>query len=282
MNKLRGASLLGVSAAVVAAVAVPFTAHAGETSAVSTPDSSPQIVGGEKAKEGAYPWMTRLEIKYKTSTMACGGSMLSSDIVLTAQQCLAEDPKLGKPTAVTVDIGKVDYTDADDEGQRRSGAHYYLGKGIKKGDWAVIKLDKPFAAKAFAKLPKDDELDSQETLRAIGYGSTSEGGKPSQYLHQVDLPVVAPAKCGDNTDVEICAGDVKKGGLDTCAGDSGGPLLADPKARKTDWVIVGITSHGIGCGRKGEPGHYTKVSAFTKQIQAAITLLEGHDASTNS
>jgi hypothetical protein len=61
----------------------------------------------------------------------------------------------------------------------------------------------------------------------------------------------------------LCAGQ-PGGGVDTCAGDSGGPL------RDGTGTVVGITSWGIGCGRPGRPGVYTRVSAIAAWIDAAV------------
>ena len=58
----------------------------------------------------------------------------------------------------------------------------------------------------------------------------------------------------------LCAG-FRRGGVDTCQGDSGGPLF-------TDTHLVGITSCGHGCGRKGLYGVFTSVAAFHPWILA--------------
>jgi len=56
----------------------------------------------------------------------------------------------------------------------------------------------------------------------------------------------------------MCAGDIDKGKIDACAGDSGGPLAwLDPT---TDQVkISGIVSWGGGCAVPHEPGVYADV-----------------------
>lgn len=53
----------------------------------------------------------------------------------------------------------------------------------------------------------------------------------------------------------ICAGVE---GKDSCQGDSGGPLTC--KTREGQMFLCGISSFGVGCGRRDFPGVYTDVS----------------------
>jgi secreted trypsin-like serine protease len=62
----------------------------------------------------------------------------------------------------------------------------------------------------------------------------------------------------------ICAG-VPQGGKDTCQGDSGGPLFVDDGK-----LQVGVTSFGEGCGKKGKPGVYARVSNYEEFIKNMI------------
>ena len=57
--------------------------------------------------------------------------------------------------------------------------------------------------------------------------------------------------------------------IDTCGGDSGGPLMQFIKSKKR-WELIGITSSGFSrCSPPITPGVYTRVSTyhdFIKQI----------------
>ena len=65
-------------------------------------------------------------------------------------------------------------------------------------------------------------------------------------------------------DTNLCAGE-KEGCKDTCQGDSGGPGVWDDKGRS---YVIAVTSFGLGCGRKGKPGVYTRVTEYLSWIQS--------------
>ena len=58
-------------------------------------------------------------------------------------------------------------------------------------------------------------------------------------------------------------------GKDSCQGDSGGPLICsiDEKA-----VLVGVVSHGSGCGEEGYPGIYANVNYFKKWFKTGYDI----------
>lgn len=228
---------------------------------------SPQIVGGQQADEGEYPWMAKLRMKVNSGYFTCGGTMLSKDTMLTAAHCFDSDSEHGDVQYV----GSVDWKAAEGKGQLRKAEKWVVGEGPGHGDWAVIKLTEPLESRAVT-LPTDGSHDQSGPFTAMGYGHTEQNGESSQYLMEVELPWVSDDKCGKYTQNEICAGDWENGGVDTCQGDSGGPLGVAVGDR---WVQVGITSYGVGCAKPQSPGHYTKVSTFTQKIKDAVTELGG-------
>ena len=228
-----------------------------------------QIIGGERASIEANPWAVYLTDD--NGAQFCGGTIVAPTKVLTAAHCA-----LGRsPGELRVVAGREDKLDRE-SGVSVIPAEIWIHKGYiaadEGEDIAVLTLRKalPYTPLPLAE-PTDRELYQPGTpLRALGWGRTSENGKTSRYLLQATLPVLPDTYCAESypqfvrTDM-FCAG-YERGKIDTCQGDSGGPIVADGK-------LVGVTSWGEGCARRGKPGVYVRISRYAKDLHPVVDAL---------
>lgn len=73
-------------------------------------------------------------------------------------------------------------------------------------------------------------------------------------------------------DTQFCAIDFSEQIMDTCLGDSGGPLQIKLLANgRMNPFIIGITSFGRACGDK-TPGVYTRISSYVEWIESELKM----------
>jgi secreted trypsin-like serine protease len=256
-------------AALVLAAVVAVTLGAGGVPARAggAGQQRTDVVGGDLAPEGMFPWMVRL-------SMGCGGALTAPRVVLTAGHCVTGT---GPDTTIEVTAGA-----ADLKSYKAVVAHsvrVFRAPGFtdetRGNDWALIQLDRKLALPPLElSTGKGDKGD----FTVLGWGQISEAViRQETKLRYAKVPFVPDYKCARDyqkvgvklvpTD-QICAGDA---GADTCQGDSGGPMVRWNS--HAEWVQVGIVSWGLGCARAGYPGVYSQVSTFRAAIRAATKSL---------
>jgi hypothetical protein len=244
----------------------------------SVEQDAPDIVGGEIAEEGAWPWQVALVQPGQPNAyygQYCGGSLIAPNWVLTAAHCVDGLPNA--PGMLDVLMGQ-NVLSAD------NGTRTPVDLIIIHPDYSTFALDADLALLRLASpsdqttvsldMPDDENLAEEATMATvIGWGRyIPELPLPSDELRQVELPLVPREICGSDqawgsliTENMICAG-YDEGDRSACYGDSGGPLMV-PIENEPGWAQVGIVSWGAaGCTGYQRYNVYTRVSRFISWI----------------
>ncbi|MCB0164674.1 MAG: trypsin-like serine protease [Anaerolineae bacterium] len=246
----------------------------------------PQIVGGQPAAPGEYPWQVALVsagVANPQSGQFCGGSLINAEWVLTAAHCTAGET----PGSIDVVLGINNLSDGPTiggKGQRIDVAQIMAYPGYNDstsdGDVALLHLASPATLGGTVQtvgltgLGDSALFEPGDTATVTGWGATSEGGAGSNALLEVAVPIVSNATCnapasygGAVTANMLCAG-LAAGGKDSCQGDSGGPLVVPNGSG--GWLQAGVVSWGDGCARPNLYGVYARVAPFKNWIISQI------------
>jgi len=222
-----------------------------------------RIVGGQPASKNEYPWQVAL-VRTGRSSPFCGGTLISSNTVLTAAHCKTST------SSFSVVVGEHDVTRSDGE-QKISPSQWinhpnYNSNG-NDNDFAIVRLsrDVTFSNTVMpACLPDSTKNYDNVVATVTGWGTLSSGGSQPSVLYEVDVNTKSNAQCTssstaysapDITSNMICASNP---GKDSCQGDSGGPLVT--KENNRYYSLIGVVSWGYGCAQSNAPGVYSRVT----------------------
>ncbi|CAF1292599.1 unnamed protein product [Adineta steineri] len=233
-----------------------------------------RIVGGEAASPATWSWTVSLNI---ANIYLCGGSLISASWVITAAHCVNGQTA----SSITIYAGSNSrWTGTQSRIVSKIIVHPSYSSITYVNDIALLQLQTPLDMTdphvSQICLPSVDSttLSTTEwpaantTVVAVGWGILSEVGSYPIDLQQVTLQTISrqDLTCSPlitDWHVQLCAG-VSAGGKDTCQGDSGGPLMMFTSSNQ--WVIVGLTSNGLGCAEAAYSGIYTRVATFVSWI----------------
>ncbi|KAG1686145.1 Glc7p regulatory subunit [Phytophthora capsici] len=201
----------------------------------------------------------------------CGGALVSPTHVLTTAACTGPTgPEL--PNFVAIGTHYINGTKDGEQIKVVSTQNHTLYNATSASyDFSILTLEK---ASKFApiSLPKPDDSDIIAGMwtKVMGWGDTSyPNGTRSNELQSVGIEVWDNEDCGhifvvDNS--SVCAGGAA--GRDACVGDTGAPLVKEKGQGDADDILIGLSSWGSGCGDKGVPGVYSRVSAAIEWINS--------------
>ncbi|KAL1506478.1 hypothetical protein ABEB36_005838 [Hypothenemus hampei] len=262
-----------------------------------------RIFGGIDSDVNEFPWTALLEyenIQTGQKAFFCGGSLISSQYVLTVAHCIIQRPP---QKLVNVRLGEWNFNNQGNTCLQTSKGpscmnapinvaieslhlhpFYQVGLSEKYHDIGLIRLKNSVQFTDNIKpvcLPNVNNSPLPgERLTISGWGLKNYNER-SNIKQKVNVPVISISQCSimfeRNSRLfnlgfklgrgQFCAGG--ESGKDACTGDSGSPLMRRLNSTGK-WYIEGLVSFGIGCGATDHYGVYTKVSKYTSWIHKTI------------
>ncbi|XP_011337775.1 trypsin-1 isoform X2 [Ooceraea biroi] len=230
-----------------------------------------RIVNGTKAALRQFPHQVSLSRSWSLSHF-CGGSIISSKLVLTAAHCMYLNGEVIQPWSIVVVGGIVKLTDMtptrQERGVEKISIHPMFDISTLHNDVAVLQLSVSFKfTPELHNAPLAGNPIVPGTIcQVAGWGYPADNIPiVSLDLMYVDLPIRSVDECRkllknitNLPDGMFCAGYLD-GGKDACQGDSGGGMVCNG-------ILTGVVSGGEGCARPLFPGVYADVYYYLNWI----------------
>lgn len=246
---------------------------------MTTAPSARAIFRGDDAPIASYPFMVSLRLADRPDAHRCGGTLITSDIVLTAAHCVVGVPARGLVAVVGSDV-----PDWPRAARISTLGHRFpktfTGRGSNRDDIAVVRLDEPQVTSGIRLAAGEPHAGAHVVV--AGWGCTNAPPvcrvKPAS-LQTSGQSVLRDASCGRDvfwnppyhTRTSICTKGIRPRST-VNRGDSGGPLLV--RDSRGGFRIVGVTSLGADSTTKLYAG-FTSVPIERKWIDGAIRSLAG-------
>lgn len=241
-----------------------------------------RIADGQPVKKRQQiPWIVNLGVHVAGLVYGCGGSIITSNVVLTAAHCVVKVHGDAPTEKVVVYYN----TTSDREGVstqvERAAVHPKYDPPTLY-DMALLKLEDPLKFDAFVKpicLPTHKIPVQGKPLLSAGWGLTGiTEDKTSKKLLYAELRALPDEECLRTASALLLDGERVIAGpsictresKSTCRGDSGGPLsLRDGDGKA---LLVGVTSAGDNCTEQEIiTGIFARVSSYMPWIKKALS-----------
>ena len=229
------------------------------------PGDKSRIVGGEDARSNQYPWQVGLMFTDQDTESFCGGTLLSSDTVLTAAHCMFISPTV----YVALPKGEITLENATKIEASKILVHPYFDFFTLNNDFAIIKLSRPVeqfddSTRPIC-LPDPTKSYDDNPAEVTGWGSVDVTNLISpENLQTLNVTTMNNKECQDMfnnlpqsvideffagtvnpiTTNMLCAQHSTDAAKQPYKGDSGGPLITLNK-EGSHYHQIGVVSWGL-------------------------------------
>ncbi|NXO67144.1 ACRO protein, partial [Phainopepla nitens] len=232
-----------------------------------------------------WPGIVSVQASLENGTWhMCAGALIHPQWVLTVAQCFMEAEDISKWVVV---IGATDLSQPGPEAGRRHIArvlmHQEYDTDSERNNIALLELDQPVECSDYIQLGgvPDSSLavGKLKTCYIAGW-RTTPGSAPTSgaVLQEAKGRLIDVQLCNSSRwyggalhPQDLCAG-YPRGGIDTCQGDIGAPLVCKDSVGDYFW-LVGLASWGKGYDGDKRPGVFTSTQHFHTWIQVQMGLL---------
>lgn len=218
------------------------------------------IINGDKVPGNSWQYMVSVQ---SNGLHACGGFLISEDIVVTAAHCGETKPDL--VVVGSHDIKSLNSQKINIEYKCKHPNYKQVGLG---DDIMLLKLSKKVSMNNGVKtirIPASDiYLHHNQICSVAGWGKT-ETQDFSHDLRAVKVSIINSHDCQKQWDNKLPRNVICAGGYETdkgfCQGDSGGPLVCNG-------IAVGVVSfnRNFNCEYPDVPNVYTDISKYLQWI----------------
>ncbi|NXR24259.1 ACRO protein, partial [Cinclus mexicanus] len=232
-----------------------------------------------------WPGIASIQVTTESGTWhMCSGALIHPQWVLSVAHCFTQTGDISRWEVV---IGATDLAKPGPESKqchiKRILMHQDYDADSEWNNIALLELDRPVECSDYIQLGcvPDSSLAVPElkTCYIAGWRDTPGSARsPRLVLQEAKARLMDVQLCNSSRwyggavhPQDLCAG-YPRGGIDTCQGDIGGPLVCKDNIGDYFW-LVGLASWGEGCAGDKRPGVFTSTQHFHTWIQVQMGLV---------